>query len=71
MSDDKLLVLSGKTGYGKHRIREHGVAWLVLKDQPKPVIDRTVVRSIRTGDERWIMLNDDPHFNVVSTTWKE
>ena len=62
--------LTGKTRHGKNRVREHGDVWEViglptgvLNMTPTPKL--TTVKSVKTGDERWIdMVGEDKNFSI-------
>lgn len=57
----EIIRLRGKTNHGKNRVREHGEVWEVLDWQSTLRPNQPFIRSIQTGDERW--LTDD--FEVV------
>jgi hypothetical protein len=60
------LILTGKTRHGKNRVREQGAIWEV--STPLGVFSnphtqgKTELRSVLTGDRRWVSLSNDPDF---------
>jgi|TARA_R110000822_G_scaffold2594_2_gene12156 hypothetical protein len=68
-----MIILRGRTGHGKNRIREHGDQWdrvsllevgiLGMSDKPK---DTWPIRSLKTNEWRWFDFNNDPHFDIIS-----
>jgi hypothetical protein len=69
-----MLILKGKTGHGKNRIREHGTEWkvLTLKDIGIQSFEnwapKTPIQSLKTGEWRWL---DNVNFEVVQGDVKE
>lgn len=51
------ITLIGVTRHGKNRIAQHGPDWLILEPAVRPKPARLFIRSLKTGDERW--LTDD------------
>jgi len=54
-----ILTLTGITGHGKNRIREHGDKWEVLKLPPgvlgmDPTPSLPPIKSLKTGEWRWL-----------------
>lgn len=49
-----LCRLKGITLKGKNRIREHGEIWEILEPIVSPRPDRLFVKSVKTGDVRWV-----------------
>ena len=65
------LKLTGKTGKGKNRVREHGEFWLVDAPLVNQVHFSTssigpfaLIHSEKTGDSRWVGLTEDQDFVV-------
>lgn len=70
------VVLRGKTRHGKNRINQHGDKWLVVKvgkfkGQPAVALrsfDKTEgPRNSKGFDSRWVLIQDDPNFEIVDT----
>ena len=67
-----LLILRGKTGHGKNRIREHGDRWrrLMLLDvgilsmSHKPE-NKWPIKSLKTGEWRWFNFDHDKDFELL------
>ena len=57
----EIIRLRGRTNHGKNRVHEHGEVWEVLDWQSSLRPNQPFIRSVQTGDERW--LTDD--FEVV------
>ena len=55
-----IITLKGITGHGKNRVHEHGEKWEVVETTltPKPMFPP--IKSLRTGEERWL---DDVNFS--------
>ena len=49
-----ILTLKGKTNKGKNRIREHGEAWEVLENESPLRPNMLFIKSVKTGEERWL-----------------
>lgn len=63
--DRRLFQLQGKTRHGKNRVNEHGNIWEALENSNDPFGQRTLVRSVETGDLRWIeTVCEDKNFIV-------
>jgi hypothetical protein len=67
-----LLILKGKTGHGKNRIREHGKIWRQLMLIDVGIISMShrkkstwPIRSLKTGEWRWFDLDNDQHFTLL------
>ena len=63
MMKGSTIILKGISNHGKNRIREHGDKWEVLglpsgviSTNPKPT--RLCIKSVKTGEERWLDKND-------------
>jgi|TARA_R100001463_G_scaffold89825_1_gene144564 hypothetical protein len=67
-----LLLLKGKTGHGKNRIREHGEVWRrkmlidvgILSMSHKPE-NRWPIMSLKTGEWRWFDFDGDQDFEIL------
>lgn len=60
--------LEGRTKKGRERIKQHGDVWVV--DARWSGTDRSLVRSVKTEDWRWIWtgaIGEDPDFRIVET----
>lgn len=61
--------LKGRTLHGKNKIREHGSLWRVVRQAPSVQAlqgARGMLLRAPDGDERWVRIPDDDHFEVAS-----
>ena len=60
--------LTGKSGHGKNRIREHGELWTVIKEfESIACLDMKAglfIQSEKTHEKRWIAKSNDKHFKA-------
>ena len=66
-----LLVVSGKSAKGHSRIGAHGKEWEITKLVPNVAFDTRhgewlFLKSVKTGYQRWMLLNRDADFSIVS-----
>lgn len=63
------VTLKGTSQHGKNRVREHGSDWeLIELRRSVPALDGgggAFLKSPRTGDLRWVKLENDPNFEVT------
>ena len=57
-----IIKIRGVTRHGKNRVHEHGEMWEVTewKSELRPGLP--FIRSIKTGDERWL---DPENFEII------
>jgi len=75
MRQGDTITLEPKTRHGKNRINEHGADWIVMnkgrfKGQPAVHL-RSIDKTFKMGqawtfDGRWVLLNNDPDFDIIS-----
>lgn len=52
-----IIKLKGITKHGKNRIHEHGDEWEVLEPLVTPAPNMLYIKSVKTGDIRWLNHN--------------
>ena len=64
------MKLEGITTEGKEQIKEHGDTWILIERWHEVGFSEQkgpwgYIRSISTGDKRWVHLEKDKYFRVV------
>ena len=60
MRQGDTITLEPKTRHGKNRINEHGADWIVMNT------GRFKVGQAWTFDGRWVLINNDPDFDIIA-----
>jgi hypothetical protein len=59
-----IVKLTGISGHGRNRIREQGQVWVQHHTTSPLRSDSVLLKSIKTGDLRWVRWHNDDHFDI-------